>query len=229
MKKFTLMALVILLGTSCQVYKRSHAGGYTFKMKKTEKKLPKSQREKSQFDQMASFEEMASNDQVKSLVNDNVYLEVGELISPTLEEGEGIENVRSKQLSVENLHADDNTSKTSEVLIEEFIDLFTYLKLIPSSPEGSMSTTSAPMSSNSSGWQSTLGFVLSLVGFIFMFIPYIALIGLMFVIGGLIFSIIGFGTGENRGLAIAGIIISSVALFLLLLAIILLSAFISAI
>ncbi len=230
MKKFTLMALVILLGTSCQVYKRSHAGGYTFKWKSSEKKIPKTQREKSDFEQIASYEEFTSVEQTKSFVNDDVLIENGERVSPVLEYGEALRLPAAihSNFSTEATDEDVKTSKNSEIILQEFIDLFAFLNLIPDSPENTKSLTSAPMASNSSGWESILGFVLSLVGLILMFTP-LGILGLVFVVAGMIFSIIDLGTGVNRGLAIAGIIISAIALFILLLAILLFAALIAAI
>lgn len=229
MKKFTLMFLVLMMGTSCQVYKKNHVGGYTFKWKSVEKKAPKVLKDKSQQDQIASFEDKAKAHQTKSFVGDDVKIETGEWVTPVLEQGEAFTPAGNKQLNLDNKSIDNNEQalNKTDVVIQEFIDLFTYLKLMPEPSAKSAASASAPMASNSSGWQSILGFVLSLLGLVLMFTP-LGLLGLVFVIGGMVFSIIGLGTGEYRGLAIAGIIISAIALFILLLLVLLFAAVLAA-
>ncbi|MGD9989215.1 DUF4190 domain-containing protein [Pseudonocardia sp.] len=68
----------------------------------------------------------------------------------------------------------------------------------------------------------TAGFVLGLVGLVFSFIPVIGIIAWPLVIVGLVLSIIGFtrtrsGRADNRGLAIAGIVLSVAGLLMCIL------------
>ncbi|ODU00004.1 MAG: hypothetical protein ABS81_24670 [Pseudonocardia sp. SCN 72-86] len=68
----------------------------------------------------------------------------------------------------------------------------------------------------------TAGFVLGLVGLIFSFIPLIGIIAWPLVIVGLVLSIVGFsrtrsGRADNKGLAIAGIVLSVAGLLMCIL------------
>jgi hypothetical protein len=68
----------------------------------------------------------------------------------------------------------------------------------------------------------TAGFVLGLVGLFFSFIPLIGVIAWPLVILGLIFSILGLrrassGQATNKGLAIAGIVLSAIGLLVCIL------------
>ena len=63
----------------------------------------------------------------------------------------------------------------------------------------------------------TAGFVLGLVGLIFSPIPFIGVVAWPLVILGLVFSILGFGRARkgvatNKGLSIAGIVLSAIGL-----------------
>lgn len=63
----------------------------------------------------------------------------------------------------------------------------------------------------------TAGFVLGLIGLIFSFVPIIGVVAWPLVILGLIFSLIGFlrgrsGRATNKGLALAGMILSAIGL-----------------
>ncbi|PRY43514.1 MmpS family transport accessory protein [Umezawaea tangerina] len=63
----------------------------------------------------------------------------------------------------------------------------------------------------------TAGFVLGLLGFFFSFIPFIGVIAWPLVVLGLVLSLVGLsrtsrGTANNKGLAIAGVVLSALGL-----------------
>lgn len=63
----------------------------------------------------------------------------------------------------------------------------------------------------------TAGFVLGLIGLLFSFLPIVGVVAWPMVILGLIFSLIGYGRGRsggatNKGLALAGVILSVIGL-----------------
>ncbi len=59
-----------------------------------------------------------------------------------------------------------------------------------------------------------LGFILGLIGLIFFWLP---ILNLIFIIPGLVFSILGLDSSSSRGLAIAGVVLSALALLIFLL------------
>jgi hypothetical protein len=68
----------------------------------------------------------------------------------------------------------------------------------------------------------TAGFVLGLIGLLFSFIPFIGVVAWPLVILGLVFSLVGFSRGRggqatNKGLALAGAILSVIGLLICIL------------
>lgn len=77
----------------------------------------------------------------------------------------------------------------------------------------------AAQSRNSLG---TAGFVLGLIGFVLAFIPLVGVVAWPLVILGLIFALLGFvrvrgGKADNKGISIAGIVLSAIGLLVCIL------------
>lgn len=58
----------------------------------------------------------------------------------------------------------------------------------------------------------TAGLVFGIIGLVFSFIPILNIIGLILTVLGVIFSAVGIKDRNNRGKAIAGLILSLIAL-----------------
>ena len=220
MKKSILLFLVMILGTSCQVYKKSHTSGYTFKLKPIEKKnYVKKNTEAKPAEFFAAAESTAlplTFPKIELVVEElneiafSVNLPEVQIHDIINQETEEIAAVSEQAISVNK----ETVNRLTQILSST-------LDLYDTASESKHSAT------KNAHWASVLGFTFSLLGFIMMFTP-IVLLGLLFVIGGLIFSIIGLNSGgEGRGLAIAGIVLSGVSLLLIVLAVLIFAAFIS--
>lgn len=220
MKKSILLLLVMILGTSCQVYKKSHTSGYTFKLKPIEKKnYAKKNAEAKPAEFFAAAESTTlplafpKIDFAVEELNEIAFL--ADLPEVQIHEVNTTESVEITSVSEQTFPINKETVKHLTQILSSTLDLY------DTASESNKNKT------QNAHWASVLGFTFSLLGLILLFTP-IALLGLVFVTGGLIFSIIGLSSGgEGRGLAIAGIVISAMAILLLVLAVLLFAAIIS--
>ncbi|TVQ78308.1 MAG: hypothetical protein EA358_05210 [Flavobacteriales bacterium] len=220
MKKSLLLFLVMILGTSCQVYKKSHTSGYTFKLKPIEKKnYAKKNAEAKPAEFFAAAESTTlplAFPKIEVAVEElkEIAFRV-DLPEVQIQDINTQESIEIASVSEQALPVNKEAAKRLTQILSSTLDLY------DTASESDQNAT------KNAHWASVLGFTFSLLGLILIFTP-IALLGLLFVIGGLIFSIIGLTSGgEGRGLAIAGIVLSAVSLLLLVLAVIIFAALIS--
>ncbi|MCC5915945.1 MAG: DUF4190 domain-containing protein [Cryomorphaceae bacterium] len=223
MRKIILFLLVLFVGTSCEVYKKNYTGGYTFKWKTVEKKSVKPKKDKEVSTQdIASLDELAEPSKIDSESSEDfVVINSLDWMAPALESGEDFKIAKKPSNHVNTIEAEQDFLKALDVLSPTL----SFYESVASPPD--IVAPTVPKATTGVYWASLVGFISSLLGLILMFTP-LGLIGIVLVIAGLVLSIVGLRSGEpGEGFAIAGIIISSVALLLLLIAIIFLAAFIA--
>lgn len=86
---------------------------------------------------------------------------------------------------------------------------------------------SAAMKAPSANKRGLLSLIFSSLGLIFLFIPYVAILGFGLSVAGFVLGIIGLSRDEDMTMALLGVILGGIGLFIYLLAIVIVAAWFS--
>lgn len=224
MNKIILLLLILVFGTSCQVYKKNHVGGYTFKWKPIEKKHQPGKNTASK------PAEIYSDNEVQNQNFHPLRFDIAQFapFSPAF-------NYDLPKVDVTDIP--DNSLVALSLLESEQKDPQSLLDFISSegdfflfNPNGNFNIKEIKDKKASGPPHPTgvLGFVFSLIGFVCLFIPISSIGFFLFTVGmiiaGLISSIIGLTQGGSKAFAIAGLVLSILSILVLLIVIILVVA-----
>jgi hypothetical protein len=224
MNKIILLLIILVFGTSCQVYKKNHVGGYTFKWKPIEKKHQQSKN--------------TANKPVEIYSDNEVQNHIFRPLSFNLAQFAPFSPAFNYDLpKVDVTDIPDNSLVALSFLESEQKDPQSLLDFISSegdfslfNPQGDFNIKEIKYKKASGPPHPTgvFGFVFSLIGFICLFIPIYSLGFFLFTVGmiiaGLISSIIGLTKGGSKAFAIAGLVLSILSILVLLILIFLVVA-----